>query len=88
MKRLWLIGLIVIVLGLLVAGFAVPTFAHDPGGGAWEEMHQACESGDYEAMAEWHALCYGEGGVMSGSMMGGGMMRRGMMGRGMMGGMH
>ncbi len=39
----------------------------------WEEMHQACERGDYEAMAEWHAQYHGEEGTMNGGMMRGGM---------------
>ncbi len=60
MKKLLLIGSIVLVLGLLIAGFTTPIFAHGPddGGatpaneGAWEAMHEACESGDWEAMAE------------------------------------
>jgi hypothetical protein len=59
MKKL-LIGSIIVVLGLLIAGFATPIFAHGPDGdGAtssddevWEAMHEACESGDWEAMAE------------------------------------
>jgi len=60
MKKLLLIGSIVLVLGLLVAGFTTPIFAHGPDDGeaipaneeAWEAMHEACESGDWEAMAE------------------------------------
>ncbi len=82
MKRFLLIGLIVTALGVLVAGFTTPIFAHDPGGEVWEEMHQACENGDYEAMDEWHAQGHGEEDAMNG-----GTMRGGMMG-GMMGGMH
>jgi len=60
MKKLLLIGSMVLVLGLLISGFAVPIFAHGPEDGgttpaneeAWEAMHEACESGDWEAMAE------------------------------------
>ncbi len=60
MKKLLLIGSIVLVLGLLIAGFTTPIFAHGPDDGgaspdnekAWEAMHGACESGDWEAMAE------------------------------------
>ncbi len=74
MKRFLLIGLIVTALGVLVAGFTTPIFAHDPGGEVGEEMYQACENSDYEAMGEWHAQCYGEEGAMNGDMMGGGMM--------------
>ena len=96
MRKLLLIGSILLVLGLLVIGFATPIFAHSPddgeitpaNGGAWEAMHEACEEGDWEAMAEWHAQCYGEEGTMNGGMMRGGMMGGGMgghMGRGMMG---
>jgi hypothetical protein len=43
-------------------------------------MHQACENGDYEAMAEWRTQCHGEEGTMGGGMMGGGMMGSGTMG--------
>ena len=60
MKKLLLIGSIVLVLGLLIVGFTAPIFAHGPDdGGAttadeevWETMHEACENGDWEAMAE------------------------------------
>jgi hypothetical protein len=60
MKKLLLIGSMVLVLGLLMVGFTTPIFAHGPGNGgttpvdeeAWEAMHEACESGDWEAMAE------------------------------------
>ena len=78
MKKLLLIGSIVLVLGLLVVGFTTPIFAHSPddGGatpaddGAWETMHEACENGDYEAMAEWYAQCHGEEGAVNSGMMG------------------
>jgi len=60
MKKLLLIGSILLVLGLLIVGFTTPIFAHGPDDGgatleneeAWEAMHEACESGDWEAMAE------------------------------------
>jgi len=60
MKKLLLIGSIVLVLGLLIAGFTTPIFAHSPDDGgatpaneeAWEAMHEACEDGDWEAMTE------------------------------------
>ncbi len=68
MKKLILIGSIVAVLGLLIAGFTTPIFAHgtDDGGAApdndtaWEAMHEACESGDWEAMAEAAGEAHGE----------------------------
>ena len=68
MKKLLLIGSIVVVLGLLIAGFTTPIFAHGPDGGgatpdndtAWEAMHEACESGDWEAMAEAAKEAHGE----------------------------
>jgi len=96
MKKMLLIGSIGLVLGLLIAGFTTPLFAHGPDDGgatleneeAWEAMYEACEEGDWEAMAEWHAQCYGEEGTMNGGMMRGGMMGGGMgghMGGGMMG---
>ena len=97
MKKLLLIGSIVLVLGLLIAGFATPIFAHSPDDGgvtpaneeAWEAMHEACESGDWEAMAEAAEEAHGEDwdGHMGGSMWGNGLngMGGGHMGRGMMG---
>ncbi len=68
MKKLLLIGSIVLVLGLLIAGIAAPIFAHDPDDGsitptdeaAWEAMHEACESGDWEAMVEAAEEAHGE----------------------------
>ncbi len=68
MKKLLLIGSIVLALGLLIAGFTTPIFAHSPddGGvtpaddGVWETMHEACESGDWEAMAEAAEEMHGE----------------------------
>ncbi len=88
-NRFLLVGLVVAILGVLVAGFASPIFAHGPGGGGatpsngevWEEMHQACENDDYEAMAEWHAEYHSAEDPMNEGMAGSGMM-------GMMGGMH
>ncbi|MBI2329598.1 MAG: hypothetical protein HYU85_08230 [Chloroflexi bacterium] len=91
-KRTWLVALL--LLGVLVVALGATTaFAQEPvapDGETWEEMHQACANGDYEAMAEWHTQCHGEESTTSGGMMGGGMMGRGttggMMGGGMMGG--
>ncbi len=68
MKKLLLIGSIVLVLGLLIAGFTAPIFAHGPdeGGatpadeGAWEAMPEACENGDWEGMAETAEEMHGE----------------------------
>ena len=86
MKKLLLIGSIVLVLALLIVGFTTPIFAHDPddseatpaNGEAWEAMHEACESGDWEAMAEAAEEAHGEdfghmpywGGHMGRGMMG------------------
>ncbi len=88
-NRFLLIGLVVAISGILIAGFASPIFAHGPGDGgvtssngeAWEEMHQACENDDYEAMVEWHAEYDSAEDPMNEGMAGSGMM-------GMMGGMH
>ncbi len=68
MKKLLLIGSMVLVLGLLIAGFTAPVLAHGPddggatpaNGGTWEAMHEACESGDWEAMAEAAEEVHGE----------------------------
>ncbi len=68
MKKLLLIGSIVLVLALLIVGFTTPIFAHSPddGGatpadeGAWEAMHEACENGDWETMAKAAEEVHGE----------------------------
>ncbi len=68
MKKLLLIGSIVLVLGLLIVGFTTPLFAHGPDDGgatpdndkAWEAMHEACENGDWEAMAKAAEEAHGE----------------------------
>ncbi len=88
-NRFLLVGLVVAILGVLIAGFASPIFAHGPDGDratpsngeAWEEMHQACENGDYQAMGEWPAEYHGAEDLMHEGMTGSGMMS-------MMGGMH
>ena len=88
-NRLLLVGLVVVILGVLIAGFAAPIFAHGPDDGratpsngeAWEEMHRACENGDYEAMGEWHDEYHSAEDPMNEGVAGSGMM-------GMMGGMH
>lgn len=80
-KRTWIVTLI-LVGALAVAIGTTPIFAHEsavPDSEAWEEMHQACENGDYENMAELHDRYHdGEdmmgGGMHGGSTMGGGMM--------------
>ena len=103
MRRLLLIGLVTATLGLLIVGLATPIFAHGPDDGAtptdgetWEEMHEACTNGDWEAMdeaaREMHGEgfsdmpCHGEGDYASAN--GRDMMGGGMMGGGMMGGMY
>ena len=90
MKRFLVAGLVVTTLGLLIAGFVTPLFAHGSEDGqaneeVWEAMHEACESGDWEAMAE-AAEAAEDCDMMGGDMMGGDMMGDGMMGGGMMGG--
>jgi len=68
MKKLRLIGLVVLVVGLLITGLVTPIFGHSPdddeatpaNGEAWEAMHEACESGDWEAMAEAAEGVHGE----------------------------
>ncbi|MFC1938453.1 hypothetical protein ACFLVS_00555 [Chloroflexota bacterium] len=68
MKKLLLIGSIMLVVGLLIVGFTTPIFAHGPDNsgdtleneGAWEAMHEACTNGDWEAMAEIAEGVHGE----------------------------
>ncbi len=67
-NRFLLVGLVMAILGVLVAGFASPIFAHGPDGDratlldgeAWEETHQSCENGDWEAMAEAAEEAHGD----------------------------
>ncbi len=87
-KRTWLVVLFLVGILVVTLG-ATPIFAHGSAVAddeAWEEMHQACENGDYEAMAELHAQYHGGEGSMNGDMMGGGMMGGGMVSGGMVGG--
>lgn len=59
MKRILFVGLLITALSLGV-GFAGPVFAHSPAEGdsgtpdqeSWQAMYEACEKGDWEAMAE------------------------------------
>ncbi len=68
-------------------GAVHPVVNPSPNGGeTWEEMHQACENGDYEAMAKGHDRWHGEKSSMSEGMMGGDMMGSGTWHGGMMGG--
>jgi len=68
MKKLLLAGLILAGLGLLVGAFAIPALANEQdenqdtgiSGNAWEAMHEACETGDWEAMAEAAKEAHGE----------------------------
>ena len=68
MKKLLMIGSILLVLGLLIIGSTTTIFAHSPGDGGvtpadeevWEAMHEACESGDWEAMVEASEEVHGE----------------------------
>ncbi len=90
MKKILVVGLVIAILSLL-ASLAIPALAHGPGDGeavptngeAWEAMHEACENGDWEAMAKAAEEVHGEGfghmsyrggmgGHMGGGMMGGG----------------
>ncbi|MCK4965346.1 MAG: hypothetical protein KAS54_09685 [Dehalococcoidia bacterium] len=69
MKNILFGGIFIAGLGLLGASFAIPTFAHEPSGGeatltnqeVWEYMQEACEVGDWDAMAEAIEETHGEG---------------------------
>ena len=59
MKNILLVGFVMVSLSLLIAVYAIPAFAHGPGGdtgsadgGAWEAMYRTCQDGDWEAMLE------------------------------------
>ena len=79
MKRILIVSLVLVSL-VLVAVFTVPIFAHGPEDGepvdqdAWGAMHEACESGDWETMAEAAEEAHGDdmGGHMGGGMRGSG----------------
>lgn len=66
MKRILLVGLV--VAGLAVIGYAVPVFAHGPEAtgtattnqDTWGAMYEACQTGDWEAMAEAAEAVHGE----------------------------
>ena len=68
MKKLLVIGSIVLVLGLLIGGSTTSIFAHVPEDGeatlangvVWDTMHEACENGDWEAMAKAAEEAHGE----------------------------
>ncbi len=65
MKKILIAGLIVLVVGLLAAGLAVPALADTPNGG-----NVTGYSGEHCG----YMMGSGSGGMMSGGMMGGGMM--------------
>jgi hypothetical protein len=66
MKR---ILMVIAIVGLLVAGFAIPAYAHGTDGEesiatnqeTWETMMEACETGDWEAMVEVAEEVHGRG---------------------------
>ena len=68
MKKLLVIGSVALVLGLLIVGSTTAILAHSPDDngatsdnyGAWEAMHEACESGDWQAMDEAAREVHGE----------------------------
>ena len=59
MKKILFICMAIAGLGLLIAGLAIPAFAHGaddttkPDDG-WSAMYEACQDGDWEAMEELH----------------------------------
>ena len=67
MKRILMVGLV--LAGLAVVGYAIPVLAHGPEGtgnattneATWETMYEACQTGDWEAMAEAAREFHGEG---------------------------
>ncbi len=65
MKRFFWIWLTVVIVGL-VAWFAIPALAGEPNTNpapldqqTWDEMHQACADGDWEAMQRAAEEVYG-----------------------------
>lgn len=78
LKRSWLTVLVLVTVLALAFGIT-SVFAHNSDDGqaseeAWEAMHEACESGDWEAVAEAAEAVHGEDFGHMGGMMGGGMM--------------
>ena len=99
MKKIFWVGLAIVSVALSSI-LTLPVFAHGPDGdGAaptegtvWETMHEACETGDWEAMVEaaeevhgedFNSMpCHGENDYDPANYWGG---TAGHMGRGMMG---
>lgn len=106
MKKFLVVGLVTVSL-VLAAVLTLPVFAHGPEDDettltnqeAWQAMHEACATGDWEAMVEaaeevhgedfnhmpYHSEGYQDGARAPFSGWGG---MGGHMGGGMMGGMH
>jgi len=69
MKRIFLAGLAVAVLGLLGISLAIPALAHEPSEKevtftnheVWDDMHDLCEVGERGAMVEAVAEIHGKG---------------------------
>ena len=68
MRKVLVIGSIIVGLALLAAVFASPVFARGPYGfgsappnqGPWEAMHEACQTGDWDAMLQAMQQAYGD----------------------------
>ena len=101
-RKNWLAVIIMVAVLVITLG-ATSVFANDSTeqdgktGNSWETMHEACENGDYETMADLHNQYHDEegemicdwnerGDMMDGNHMGGGMMGGFNQGGGMMGG--
>ena len=95
MKKILILGSILLVLVAATIGFTSPLFAHNSSdseitpadGESWEAMHEACSNGDWDTMAEAAEEFHGEGWYnhMSGGMWDNGNGMSGHMNGGMMG---
>ncbi len=74
MKKLLLIGSLIVVMGALFIIFGMPALAQrsdnvtPPNQQAWQDMYQACRNGDWSAMADAAQRAHGDNwnGMMGG----------------------
>lgn len=76
MKKLLLIWSVIVVLGAMFVIFGIPALAQTadnvtapPDQQAWQDMYQACQNGDWNAMADAAQRAHGGNwnGMMGGS---------------------
>lgn len=65
MKRYLVIGLSIMLVILVAVFLIAPVFAQEPpaGEGPWQDMYQACRSGDWQQMRDAMGRIWGNGNV-------------------------